>query len=137
MSIGVRPIATSAHPACTMAKLTRSRRPAADARAARSFSLTAAELAAPEGVLRAAAVAGCGGEGIVDKSSLGAESCLRSRACVAVPALLCTPALGSASAPRRSRRQPTRPRSSRVGSRAMATAAAKAITVRRLRSRWL
>ena len=111
-------ITDSAHPACPIAKLTRSLRPAADARAARSFSLTAAVLAARaesrrveshvEGVLRAAAVADCEGEGIVDKSSLGAESCLRSRACVAVPALLWTPALGSASAPRRSRRLPIR-----------------------------
>eukprot|EP00964_Phaeocystis_antarctica_P037675 scaffold21531_cov63-Phaeocystis_antarctica.AAC.3 len=98
-----------------MAKLTRSRRAAADARAARSCPLTAAELAAPEGVLRAAAVADCEGE-------------------VAAP---WTPTLGSASAPRRSWRQPTRPRSSRLGSRAMAMAAAKAIAVRRLRSHWL
>eukprot|EP00964_Phaeocystis_antarctica_P002798 scaffold1480_cov57-Phaeocystis_antarctica.AAC.4 len=48
-----------------------------------------------------------------------------------------TPALDSASAPRRSRRQPVRPRSSRVGSKAMAMAAAKAIAVRRLSSSWL
>eukprot|EP00964_Phaeocystis_antarctica_P061978 scaffold37075_cov78-Phaeocystis_antarctica.AAC.4 len=88
-----------------MAKLTRSRRPAADSRAARNTPLTAVELAAPEGVLRAAAVADREGEA----------------------AALRPPALGSASAPRRSRRQPARPRSSRVGSRAMAMAVTKAI----------
>eukprot|EP00964_Phaeocystis_antarctica_P019587 scaffold10808_cov75-Phaeocystis_antarctica.AAC.2 len=98
-----------------MAKLTRSRRPAADSRAARNTPLTAAELAAPEGVPRAAAVADREGE-------------------VAAP---WAPTLDSASAPRRSRRQPARPRSSRVGSTAMAMAAAKAISVRRLRSHWL
>mmetsp|Transcript_8325 Transcript_8325/g.19676 ORF Transcript_8325/g.19676 Transcript_8325/m.19676 type:complete len:214 (+) Transcript_8325:271-912(+) len=115
MTPGVKHIANRANPACPMAKLTRSRRPAADARAARSFPLTAAELAAPEGVLRAAAVADGEGE-------------------VAAP---WAPTLGSASAPRRSRRQPARPGSSKVGSRAMAKAAAKPIVVRRLRSRWL
>eukprot|EP00964_Phaeocystis_antarctica_P026055 scaffold14653_cov66-Phaeocystis_antarctica.AAC.5 len=104
-SVGVALITNRAHPACTMAKLTRSRRPAADARASRNTPLTAAELAAPEGVLRAADVANREGE-------------------VVAP---WTPTLGSASAPRRSRRQPARPRSSRVGSRAMAIAAAKAI----------
>eukprot|EP00964_Phaeocystis_antarctica_P017329 scaffold9564_cov85-Phaeocystis_antarctica.AAC.5 len=82
-----------------MAKLTRSRRPAADARAARNTLLTAADLAAPEKARRA--------EGEVGASW--------------------TPTLGSAFASRRSRRQPARPRSSRVGSRAMAMAAAKAI----------
>eukprot|EP00964_Phaeocystis_antarctica_P058090 scaffold34434_cov95-Phaeocystis_antarctica.AAC.3 len=79
-----------------MTKLTRSRRPAADARAARNTLLTAADLAAPED---------CEGE-------IGAGW---------------TPALDSAFSPRRSRRQPARPRSTRVGSRAMAMAAAKAI----------
>eukprot|EP00964_Phaeocystis_antarctica_P044522 scaffold25579_cov67-Phaeocystis_antarctica.AAC.3 len=89
-----------------MAKLTRSRRAAADDRAARNTPLTAAELAAPEDRV----------------GEIGSPW---------------TPALDSASAPRRSRRQPAIPRSSRVGSRAMATAAAKAIDVRRLSSRWL
>eukprot|EP00964_Phaeocystis_antarctica_P055213 scaffold32480_cov68-Phaeocystis_antarctica.AAC.5 len=51
MTAGVAQITNSAHPACPMAKLTRSRRPTADARAAHNFSLTAAELAAAEGVL--------------------------------------------------------------------------------------
>eukprot|EP00964_Phaeocystis_antarctica_P157342 scaffold127477_cov56-Phaeocystis_antarctica.AAC.2 len=104
MMVGVMQITYSAHPVCPMAKLTRSRRPAADARAACNTPLTAAELAAPGVVLRAAAVAFSEGE-------------------VAAPR---PPALDSASAPRRSRRQPARPRSSRVGSRAMAMAAAKA-----------
>eukprot|EP00964_Phaeocystis_antarctica_P158260 scaffold128830_cov75-Phaeocystis_antarctica.AAC.1 len=91
-----------------MAKLTRSRSPAADSRAACNTPLTAVELAAPGVVLRAAAVAFSEGEG-------------------AAP---WTPALDSASAPsRRSRRQPARPRSSRVGSRAMAMAAAKAVAI--------
>eukprot|EP00964_Phaeocystis_antarctica_P102265 scaffold67632_cov79-Phaeocystis_antarctica.AAC.2 len=98
-----------------MAKLTRSRRPAADSRAARNTPLTAAELAAPEVVLRAAAIVDCEGE----------------------VAALWTPTLDSASSPRRSRRPPARPRSSKVGSRAMAAAAAKAIAVRRPRSHWL
>eukprot|EP00964_Phaeocystis_antarctica_P080428 scaffold50224_cov56-Phaeocystis_antarctica.AAC.1 len=115
MTDGVALITSRAHPACPMAKLTRSRRPVADARAARNTPLTAAELAAPEGVLRAAALADREGE-------------------VAAP---WTPALDSASAPRRSRRQPVRPRSSRVGSTTMAIAAAKAIAVRCLRSHWL
>ena len=115
MTAGLRLITKSAHPACPIAKLTRSRRPAADARAARNTPLTAAELAAPEGVLRAAALADREGE-------------------VAAP---WTPALDSASAPRRSRRQPVRPRSSTVGSKAMAMAAAEAIVVRCLRSHWL
>eukprot|EP00964_Phaeocystis_antarctica_P058087 scaffold34433_cov79-Phaeocystis_antarctica.AAC.2 len=91
-----------------MTKLTRSRRAAVDARAARNTPLTrAVKLAEPEGVLRAAAVADREGE-------------------VAAP---WTPTLDSASAPRRtrSRRQPARPRSSRVGSRAIAMAAAKAL----------
>eukprot|EP00964_Phaeocystis_antarctica_P029251 scaffold16490_cov73-Phaeocystis_antarctica.AAC.3 len=91
MTAGLRLITKSAHPACPIAKLTRSRRPAADARAARNTPLTAAELAAPEGVLIAAAVADSEGE-------------------VAAPR---PPALDSASAPRRSQRQPARPRSSR------------------------
>eukprot|EP00964_Phaeocystis_antarctica_P003830 scaffold2058_cov69-Phaeocystis_antarctica.AAC.4 len=112
---GVEQITNSAHPTCPIAKLTRSRRPSADARAARNTPLTAAELAAPEGVLSAAAVADREGE-------------------VAAPWPL---TLDSASAPRRSRRQPARPKSSRVGSRAIATTAAKAISVRCLRSRWL
>eukprot|EP00964_Phaeocystis_antarctica_P064536 scaffold38836_cov67-Phaeocystis_antarctica.AAC.4 len=51
MTVGGKQITNSAHPACPMTKLTRSRRPTADARAARSTPLTAAELAAPEGVL--------------------------------------------------------------------------------------
>eukprot|EP00964_Phaeocystis_antarctica_P058064 scaffold34424_cov75-Phaeocystis_antarctica.AAC.1 len=104
--VGARPIADSVHPACPMAKLTRSRRLAADSRAARNTPLTAAELAAPEGGLRAAAVADGEGE-------------------VAAP---WAPTLGSASAPRRSRRQLARPRSSRVGSRAMAMAVVKVPT---------
>eukprot|EP00964_Phaeocystis_antarctica_P004551 scaffold2459_cov72-Phaeocystis_antarctica.AAC.3 len=105
MTAGISQITNSAHPVCPMAKLTRSRRPAADARAARNTPLAAAELAAPEGVLRAAAVADREGE-------------------AAAP---WTRTLGSASAPRRSRRQPARPRSSRVGSRAMAMAVVKAV----------
>eukprot|EP00964_Phaeocystis_antarctica_P010596 scaffold5836_cov68-Phaeocystis_antarctica.AAC.1 len=93
-----------------MAKLTRSRRPAADARAARNTPLTAAKVAAPDGVrMRAAAFADREGE----------------------VAALWTLTLDSASAPRRSRRQPARPRSSRVGSRAMATAAAKPVVGKR------
>ena len=44
MIAGVTPIINSAHPACAMAKLTRSRRPAADSRAASNTPLTAAEL---------------------------------------------------------------------------------------------
>eukprot|EP00964_Phaeocystis_antarctica_P007015 scaffold3802_cov67-Phaeocystis_antarctica.AAC.1 len=112
MTVGITQITNSAHPACPMAKLTRSRRPAADARAARNTSLTAAELArASEGVLRAVAVADSEGE---------------------VAALWTT--LDSASTPRRRRRQPARPRSSRLGSRAMAAATAKAIAIRRRRS---
>eukprot|EP00964_Phaeocystis_antarctica_P108168 scaffold72791_cov72-Phaeocystis_antarctica.AAC.2 len=103
----LRPAAT-----CPMAKLACSRRPAA------------------EDVLIVATVAGRKGE-------------------VAAP---WTSTLGSASAPiTRSRRhncfelcfatnsrcQPAQPRSSRVGSTAMAMATAKAIAVRRLSSRWL
>eukprot|EP00964_Phaeocystis_antarctica_P089641 scaffold57240_cov69-Phaeocystis_antarctica.AAC.1 len=107
MTDGIALITSKAHPACPMAKLTRSRRPAADDRAARNTLLTAADLAAPE------------------KDREGE---------VGSP---WTPALDSASAPRRSRRQPAIPRSSRVGSRAIAMAAMKAIDVRRLRSRWL
>eukprot|EP00964_Phaeocystis_antarctica_P093969 scaffold60750_cov75-Phaeocystis_antarctica.AAC.3 len=107
MNVGVAQITNSAHPACPMAKPTRSRRPAADARAARNTLLTAADLAAPED---------------------------RREGQVGAP---WTPALDSAFAPRRSRRQPARPRSSRVGSRAMTMAVAKAIDVRRMRSRWL
>eukprot|EP00964_Phaeocystis_antarctica_P008895 scaffold4822_cov60-Phaeocystis_antarctica.AAC.2 len=103
--VGVRLVTNSAHPACPITKLTRSRRPTADARAACNTPLTAAELAAPGVVLRAAAVVFSEGE-------------------VAAPR---PPALDSASAPRRSRRQPAIPRSSRVGSRAMAMPAAKAI----------
>eukprot|EP00964_Phaeocystis_antarctica_P073521 scaffold45117_cov87-Phaeocystis_antarctica.AAC.2 len=79
-----------------MTKLTRSRRPAADARAARNTLLTAADLAAP-------------GD---REGEVGAGW---------------TPTLDSAFSPRRSRRQPARPRSSRVGSRAMAMAVTKAI----------
>eukprot|EP00964_Phaeocystis_antarctica_P138597 scaffold103261_cov84-Phaeocystis_antarctica.AAC.1 len=116
MTDGITLITSRAHPVCPMAKLTRSRRPAADARAACNTPLTrAVERAAPGVVLRAAAVADREGE-------------------VAAPR---PPALDSASAPRRSRRQPARPRSSRVGSRAMAMAAVKAIDVRRQSSRWL
>eukprot|EP00964_Phaeocystis_antarctica_P095911 scaffold62300_cov75-Phaeocystis_antarctica.AAC.2 len=81
-----------------MTKLTRSRRAAADARAARNTPLTAADLAAPEDRR--------------EEGEVGAGW---------------TPTLDSAFSPRRSRRQPARPRSSRVGSRAMAMAAAKAI----------
>jgi len=62
MITGVKDTAKSAHPACPMAKLTRSRRPAADARAARSTPFTAAELAAPKSVLRVDPLAGSGGE---------------------------------------------------------------------------
>eukprot|EP00964_Phaeocystis_antarctica_P057649 scaffold34127_cov77-Phaeocystis_antarctica.AAC.3 len=112
MTVGVVLITYRAHPACPMTKLTRSRRPAADARAARNTPLTAAELAATEKDRRA--------EGEVGASW--------------------TPTLDSgvtAFAPWRSRRQPARPRSSRVGSRAVAMAAAKAMDVRRLRSCWL
>ena len=47
-----------------MAKLTRSRRLAADARVARSFPFTAAELAALEGVVRVAPVTDCEGEAV-------------------------------------------------------------------------
>eukprot|EP00964_Phaeocystis_antarctica_P121465 scaffold85130_cov78-Phaeocystis_antarctica.AAC.3 len=79
-----------------MTKLTRSRRPAADARAARNTLLTAADLAAPED----------------REGEVGAGW---------------TPALDSEFSPRRSRCQPARPRSSRVGSRATAMAVAKAI----------
>eukprot|EP00964_Phaeocystis_antarctica_P074569 scaffold45860_cov78-Phaeocystis_antarctica.AAC.7 len=107
MIVGVAQITSSAHPACPMAKLTRSRRPAADARAARNTPLTAAKLAAPEKDRR------------VEPRSEGE----RGR-----PSW--TPTLDSgvtAFPPRRSRRQPARPRSFRVGSRAMAMAAAKAI----------
>eukprot|EP00964_Phaeocystis_antarctica_P034435 scaffold19583_cov62-Phaeocystis_antarctica.AAC.5 len=87
------------------------RRPAASSRAAYNSTLTAAKVS-----LAAAAVADdCEGE-------------------VAAP---WTPALDSASVPRRSRRQPVLPRSSRVGSTAMAMAAAKAISVRRPSSSWL
>eukprot|EP00964_Phaeocystis_antarctica_P084024 scaffold52903_cov61-Phaeocystis_antarctica.AAC.4 len=107
MTVGVALITNRAHPACTMAKLTRSRRPAADSRASRNTPLTAAELAAPEGMLIA--------EGRAESSSE-----------VAAP---WTPALDSAFAPRRSRRQPARLKSSRVGSAAMAMAAAKAIAL--------
>eukprot|EP00964_Phaeocystis_antarctica_P017327 scaffold9564_cov85-Phaeocystis_antarctica.AAC.3 len=114
----------SAHPACTMTKLTRSRRAAADARAARNTPWTAAFLVEfresshkPEGVLRAQL------RRDVDREGEGAAPW--------------TPTLGFAFAPRRSRRQLARPRSSRVGSRAMAMAAAKAIDVRRQSSRWL
>eukprot|EP00964_Phaeocystis_antarctica_P157369 scaffold127530_cov88-Phaeocystis_antarctica.AAC.2 len=81
-----------------MTKLTRSRRPAADARAACNTPLTAVDLArAPED---------------------------RRENEVTAP---WAPKLDSASAPRRSRRQLARPRSSRVGSRAMAMAVVKAI----------
>eukprot|EP00964_Phaeocystis_antarctica_P046781 scaffold27053_cov72-Phaeocystis_antarctica.AAC.2 len=118
ITAGVRPIANSAHPACPIIKLTCSRRPAASSRAAYNSLLTAANLSLA--ALRAAALAD--GENEV---------------ALADGAAPWTPALDSASAPRRSRRQPPRPRSSRVGSRAMAMAAAKAINVRRLRSRWL
>eukprot|EP00964_Phaeocystis_antarctica_P074631 scaffold45935_cov75-Phaeocystis_antarctica.AAC.1 len=104
MIVGVAQITNSAHPACPMAKLTRSRRPAADSRAARNTPLNAAELAAPEVMLRAATV--------TDREVK-----------VAAP---WAPALDAASAPRCSRRQPARPRSRRVGS-TMAMAAAKAI----------
>ena len=107
MTDGVRPIADNAHPACTMTKLTRSRRPAADDRAARNTVVTAADLAAPEGVLKIA-------EGRADREGEVGASWTR--------------ALDSAFSPRRSRRQPARPRSSRVGSRAMAMAAAKVAT---------
>ena len=62
MITGVKHIADSAHPACPMAKLTRSRRPAAAARAARSTPFTAAELAAPKSVLRVDPLAGSEGE---------------------------------------------------------------------------
>ena len=65
MTAGVTPITNSAHPACPMAKLTRSRRPVADARAARSTPFTAAELAAPKSVLRVDPLAGSGGEVVV------------------------------------------------------------------------
>eukprot|EP00964_Phaeocystis_antarctica_P045093 scaffold25938_cov66-Phaeocystis_antarctica.AAC.1 len=106
MTDGVRPIADNAHPACTMTKLTRSRRPAADDRAARNTVVTAADLAAPEGVLKIA-------EGRADREGEVGASWTR--------------ALDSAFSPRRSRRQPARPRSSRVGNRAMAMAVAKAI----------
>ena len=59
----VEQITNSAHPTCPIAKLTRSRRPAADARAACNTPLArAADLAALEGVLRAAAVADREGE---------------------------------------------------------------------------
>eukprot|EP00964_Phaeocystis_antarctica_P112708 scaffold76837_cov68-Phaeocystis_antarctica.AAC.1 len=116
MTVGVAQITNSAHPACPMTKLTRSRRPTADARAARNTPLTAANLAAPDGVrMRAAAVADREGE-------------------VAAP---WAPTLDAASAPRRSRRQPARPRSRRVGRMATAMAAAKAIAVCRPRSRCL
>eukprot|EP00964_Phaeocystis_antarctica_P048098 scaffold27847_cov65-Phaeocystis_antarctica.AAC.2 len=106
MTAGVRLITSRAHPVCTIAKLTRSRRPAADSRAACNTPLTVAELAAPEVVLRAAAIADCVRE-------------------VAAP---WTPTLDSAFAPRRSRCRPARSRSSRVGSRAMAMAVVKAIS---------
>eukprot|EP00964_Phaeocystis_antarctica_P033643 scaffold19075_cov71-Phaeocystis_antarctica.AAC.2 len=96
MTAGAVPIADNAHPACPMTKLTRSRRPAADAPAARNTVLTAADLAAPED----------------REDEVGASW---------------TATLDSAFPPRRSRRQPARPRSSRVGSRAMAMAVAKAI----------
>eukprot|EP00964_Phaeocystis_antarctica_P034894 scaffold19889_cov76-Phaeocystis_antarctica.AAC.2 len=106
MTAGITLTTDSAHPACPVAKLTRSRRAAAASRAARNTPLTAAELAAaPEGMLIAA---------VADRDTGEA----------AAPWPL---TLGSASAPRRSRHQPARPRSSRVGSRVMATAAAKAI----------
>eukprot|EP00964_Phaeocystis_antarctica_P020462 scaffold11314_cov58-Phaeocystis_antarctica.AAC.2 len=82
-----------------MTKLTRSRRAAADARAACNTPLTAAKLAAPEKDRR-------------EEGEVGASWTLT---------------LDSAFAPRRSLRQPARPRSSRVGSKAMAMAVAKAI----------
>ena len=58
MTKGVRLFTDKAHPAWNIAKLTRSRRSTADARAACNFPLTwsAAELAATEGMLRAADV---------------------------------------------------------------------------------
>eukprot|EP00964_Phaeocystis_antarctica_P003975 scaffold2123_cov69-Phaeocystis_antarctica.AAC.3 len=122
MIVGVAQITNIAHPACPMAKPTRSRRPAADARAARNTLLTAADLAEfresshkPEDRRKK-------NEGRREEDEVGAPW---------------TPALDSAFAPWRSRRQPARPRSSRVGSRAMAMAVVKAIDVRRLRSRWL
>eukprot|EP00964_Phaeocystis_antarctica_P015241 scaffold8422_cov82-Phaeocystis_antarctica.AAC.2 len=103
-----------------MAKLTRSRRPAADSRAARNTPLTAAKLAAPDVVrMRTAAVAAR--EGKVNTpltaAKLAAPDGVRMRATafadregeVAAP---WAPTLGPASAPRRSRRQPARPRSS-------------------------
>ena len=106
MAAGVTLITNIAHPVSPIARLTRSRRPASDSRAARNTPLTAAELAAPDGVLRAVADADCEREAAAPWS----------------------PTLDSASSPRRSRRQPARPRSSRVGSRAMAMAAAKVAT---------
>eukprot|EP00964_Phaeocystis_antarctica_P097178 scaffold63345_cov76-Phaeocystis_antarctica.AAC.2 len=107
MIAGVTQIADIAHPACPMAKLTRSRRLAADSRAARNTPLTAAELAAPEGVLRAVAVADSEDE-------------------VAAP---CAPTLGSAFTPRcNNRRQPETPRSSKVGKKATATGVVKVAT---------
>eukprot|EP00964_Phaeocystis_antarctica_P013392 scaffold7334_cov64-Phaeocystis_antarctica.AAC.5 len=108
ITVGVRLIADNANPACPIAKLTRSRRPAADARAACSTPLTAAEL-------RAAPVTD-------------------SETDVAAP---WTPTLGSAFTPMRSRRQPARPRSSRVGRMETAMAAAKAVPTRILSSRSL
>eukprot|EP00964_Phaeocystis_antarctica_P066694 scaffold40359_cov69-Phaeocystis_antarctica.AAC.3 len=64
MTETVRLVADSAQPACPIAKLTRSRRPAADARAACNTPLIAAELslAAAEGVKVASAVADREGE---------------------------------------------------------------------------
>eukprot|EP00964_Phaeocystis_antarctica_P157763 scaffold128093_cov63-Phaeocystis_antarctica.AAC.3 len=105
---GVIPIAASANPACPIAKLTRSLRPAADSRAARNALLTAAWLAAPELI-----------ELISDGPQAGRED--------KVPPW--PPTLDAASELRRSRRQPARPSSSKVGSRAMAKAAAKPIVI--------
>eukprot|EP00964_Phaeocystis_antarctica_P027015 scaffold15210_cov81-Phaeocystis_antarctica.AAC.4 len=107
MTAGVTLTTDSAHPACLIAKLTRSHRAVAASRATCNTPMTAAELAAPEGVLIVIAAAVADREGEV-----GAPR---------------PPTLGSASAPWRSRHRPARPRSSRVGSRAMAMPAAKAI----------
>eukprot|EP00964_Phaeocystis_antarctica_P031852 scaffold18016_cov65-Phaeocystis_antarctica.AAC.2 len=124
---GADPIAKNAHPACPIAKLTRSRRPAADSRAASNTPLTAAEL---DPIIAAAAIAAV----VAASIAVTVAAAVADREGeVAAP---WTSTLDSEPAPRRSRRQPARPRSSRVGSMATAMATAKAIAIRRRRSRW-
>ena len=135
MTSGLALITKKAKPACPMAKLTRSLRPAAEARAARNTPLTAAMLAAPEVVrMRAIAVGGCEGDiaALRGHNLALRASRINSEVEIAAP---CSPTLGATFALRRcTRRQPARPRSSRVGSKATAMAAAKSTTVRRLSS---